>query len=735
MSESSRLEEAPESVSSKGPRRNGRRVAVEGGVRRATRPRPVPAGAPLTDATLYFNRELSWLDFNWRVLMQAEDDRIPLLERVRFLCITSTNLDEFFRKRVGGLKRQAAANVMERSPDGRSPQEQLLLIQQAAQQMHHDMTLTWDQVLKPELAKQCGIHVLNYADLDEEEKLRLTAHFRSHIFPILTPLAVDPGHPFPFLSNLSLSLAVMLRNPKRDVEYFARLKVPTSRGRWVPLLAPNSYVPLEQVIAHNIHELFRGMEVLGVFPFRVTRNADLRRNEEEADDLISMISEELRERRFAPIVRLEIERSTPRPVRDLLLRELALSGDDIFEDEGLIDHSHCMFFADLPLSEHRYDHWEPIVPVQLLSEGEKGESTDIFRILRDHDLLVHHPYESFRASVQRFVEEAATDPKVLAIKQTLYRTSDESPIVAALVRAAENGKQVAVLVEVKARFDEESNIEWGQQLEKSGVHVTYGVVGLKTHCKVTLVVREEREGMKTYCHIGTGNYNPATARFYTDFGLFTADPDIGADAINLFHYLTGYAPQQHYHRLIVAPRDLRPAMLELIRREIAHAEEGRGGHVMAKMNALDDTEIIRELYRASQAGVRVDLLVRGHCRLRPQVVGYSENIRVVSIVGRFLEHSRVYYFGNAGSPDLFIGSADWQRRNLEDRVEVLTPVSDLVIKGRLIRTLQFGLQDRTLGWTLNADGRYLRERSAAIEEGSQNILMERARQRRLEAET
>jgi polyphosphate kinase len=713
---------------------NGNVSTVDGGVRRATQPRAVPRNATLEDATLYFNRELSWLDFNWRVLHQAMDERIPLLERVRFLCITSSNLDEFFRKRVGGLKRQAAAGVMELSPDGRRPGEQLALIRRAAQQMHHDMTATWEQALRPQLADECGLRILDYADLSKKDRAALSEHFRSHIYPILTPLAVDFGHPFPFISNLSLSLAVTLRHPVRDAEYFARLKVPTSRGRWVALAEEKCYVPIEQVIAHNMDELFRGMEVVSVNPFRITRNADLRRDEEEAEDLIAMISEELRERRFAPVVRMEVERSMPESVRELLMREMALDPDDLYEDEGIIDHGDCLFFANLPLVEHRFEPFEPIVPVRLLPDSDTRDTEDIFRIIRQGDLLVHHPYESFRASVQRFVEEAATDDRVVAIKQTLYRTSEESPIVQALIRAAENGKQVAVLVEVKARFDEQNNIEWGQKLEKSGVHVTYGLAGLKTHSKVTLVVREEESGLRTYCHIGTGNYNPHTARLYTDLGLISADPDLGADAINLFHFLTGYAPQQSYRKLLVAPRDMRKGFLSRIQREIEQAERGRPARVAAKMNAMDDGQIIRELYRASQAGVKVDLLVRGHCRLRPGLPGYSENIRVVSILGRFLEHSRIYYFENDGAPEVFIGSADWQRRNLDDRVEVVVPVEDPVLKGRLARTLEFGLIDPVLAWDLQPDGRYIRRAGEHLQEGSQNVLMERARHRMLETE-
>lgn len=700
-------------------------------VPKATSPRPVPKGAPLDHPHLFFNRELSWLDFNWRVLYQAIDDRTPLLERVRFLSITSSNLDEFFRKRVGGLKRQAAAGVRALSPDGRSAQEQLALIRAAVLPMYQTMNKLWEETLKPGLASHAGIHIVDYPSLTTAQRKRLHEHFQSNIFPILTPLAVDQGHPFPFISNLSLSLAVMLRHPTRGTEHFARLKVPTSRGRWVPLEEPFHYVPLEDVIANNLHELFRGMEVEHVHAFQITRNADIRRDEEEADDLTELISDELRERRFAPVVRLEVQRSTPDKIRRLLMRELSLGPDDVYNSDGLIDHSDTAFFAQLDFPDLKFEPWEPTIPPRMFFEGETKDEPDIFSVIRNGDVLVHHPYESFRASVQRFVEEAADDPNVLAIKQTLYRTSEESPIVEALIRAAERGKQVAVLVEVKARFDEESNIEWGQMLEKSGVHVTYGLVGLKTHSKVTLVIREEEGGLRAYCHIGTGNYNPTTARLYTDLGLFTCSASIGVDAINLFHYLTGYAPEQHYRRLIVAPRDMRKAFIRLLHREIEHQKEHGNGRIIAKMNAIDDVEMIGELYKASQTGVKIDLIVRGHCRLRPGLRHYSENIRVISVIGRFLEHSRIYYFNNAGRPLVYIGSADWQRRNLDDRIEVAVPLEDSEIKQQVIRSLQVCLSDNRLAWDLHAEGHFVQRRRAEGEEevGFQAELMKRARQR------
>ncbi len=704
-------------------------AAPEFAVPKATSPRPVPKGAPLDHPHLFFNRELSWLDFNWRVLYQAMDERTPLLERVRFLSITSTNVDEFFRKRVGGLKRQAAAGVRALSPDGRTAVEQLALIREAVLPMYQTMNKLWEKELKPALAREAGIQICDYSSLTPAQTKRLHEHFQANIFPILTPLAVDQGHPFPFISNLSLSLAVMLRHPTRGTEHFARLKVPTSRGRWVALEEPLHYVPLEQVIAHNLHELFRGMKIEHVYPFQITRNADIRRDEEEADDLTELISDELRERRFAPVVRLEVPRAMPEKLRRLLMRELSLGPDDVYNSDGLIDHSSTEFFTRLDFPDLKFPPWEPVIPPRLLFEGETKDEPDIFSVISNGDLLVHHPYESFRASVQRFIEEAAIDPKVLAIKQTLYRTSEESPIVEALVRAAERGKQVAVLVEVKARFDEENNIEWGQMLEKSGVHVTYGLVGLKTHSKVTLVIREEEGGLRAYCHIGTGNYNPTTARFYTDFGLFTASPSIGVDAINLFHYLTGYAPEQHYRKLLVAPRDMRKAFIELVRREIDHHKANGNGRIIAKMNAIDDVEMIGELYKASQAGVKIDLIVRGHCRLRPGLRHYSENIRVISIIGRFLEHSRVYYFNNDGRPMVYLGSADWQRRNLDDRVEAVVPVENKDLKQQLIRILQLCLTDSRLAWDLHAEGHFVQRLPNDGEEviGCHDALMQRSR--------
>jgi polyphosphate kinase len=676
----------------------------------AVQPAEVPAGAAPNDPSLYFNRELGWLDFNWRVFSQVLDAENPPLERIRFLGIVSGNLDEFVQKRVGGLRRQEAAGVVTPSPDGRTPSEQLQLVRAAMRAMHAEIDRAWRDELKPCLAGE-GIRISTYSELSDPQREGLNRYFREHVYPVVTPLAVDPGHPFPFISNLSLSLAVQMCQPGRSALHFARLKVPTSEGRWLRVPdsdTPHHFIPLEEVVRHNVRRLFEGMEIVSVHTFRVTRNADVLRDEEEAEDLLAMISEELRERRVAPVVRLEVERTMPRYVRELLLRELQMSDADLVESEGELALVDTLQLAELELPRLRLAPWEPVTPERLAREGATEEEQDIFSILRQGDVLVHHPYESFAGSVQRMVEEAAVDPQVLAIKQTLYRTSDESPIVDALLRAAERGKQVAVLVEVKARFDEQNNIEWAQMLEHAGVHVTYGLVGLKTHAKALLVIRHESGSPRVYCHIGTGNYHVGNARVYTDLGLLTCHPVIGADVVNLFHFLTGHAPAQRYRRLIVAPTDMRAQFVQRIRREAALAEEGGAGRIIAKMNALDDVRMIQELYRASSAGVEIDLIVRGHCRLRPGLPGFSERIRVMSVIGRFLEHDRIFYFGNGGDPAVYIGSADWRGRNLDERVEAVVPVLNASLRSRLIEILELALRDNQLSWDLRPDGRYVK---------------------------
>lgn len=698
--------------------------------------RPVPEGADLNHPTLYFNRELSWIDFNWRVLHLALDERTPLLERVRFVAITASNLDEFIQKRVGGLKRQEAADVRKLSPDGRTPTEQLKHLRQAIKKMQNTMSSTWEHTLRPALRNQADIVIKDYGELIPYQRKWLHNYFREHIYPILTPLMVDPGHPFPFISNLSLSLAIILRNPEQNTTYFARLKVPTNQPRFLCIPEEEEeegtlFLPIEQLIAHHVDDLFPGMEIVAVHPFRITRNADLRRDEEEASDLLAIISEELRERRFASVVQLEVGKGMPLRVRRLLMQELELNLEDIYEVDGLLDLTGCFEIANLHFPKLQHDPWSPATPRRLIHEDKSEETHDIFSIIRQGDVLVHHPYDSFTTSVQRLVEEAADDKYVLAIKQTLYRTSDESPIIKALIHAAEQGKQVAVLVEVKARFDEANNIEWGRMLENAGVHVAYGLVGLKTHTKATLIVRRENQQLRAYCHIGTGNYNPKTARLYTDLGLLTCAPDLGHDIINLFHYITGYALKQYYKKAVIAPQNMRTVFYDLIEQEIALQKQFQNGKIIAKMNALDDVGIIQRLYQASQAGVQIDLIIRGHSRLRPGLPGYSDNIRLISILGRFLEHDRIFHFHNNGQPVTYIGSADWRSRNLNERVELMVPVEEPHLQQRLIQTLEAALNDNRLAWDLKADGTYhLRyPQEGEPERNFHQLLMEQAIER------
>lgn len=699
---------------------------------KAVAPQPVPEGAGLDHPSLYFNQELGWIDFNWRVLYQALDERLPLLERIRFVAITASNLDEFVQKRVGGLKRQEAAHVSKLSPDGRTPESQLNLVREAVRRMHHTLTQAWEHTLKPQLAGQANVVICNYAELSPKQQEPLYNLFKSQIYPILTPLTVDPGHPFPFISNLSLNLGVILRHKKRNTPQFARLKVPTT-PRWLQVQNPRGdgryyFVPVEQIIAYYIDELFPGMKIVGVHPFRVTRNADVSHDEEEAEDLLALISEELRERRFAEVVRLEVDQGMPAEERQLITEELDLGHKDVYEVDGLLDLTACFQLADLDFPALKYRPWEPVVPERVYQKQSIGLSHSIFSLIRQGDILVHHPYESFTATTQRLIEEAAVDEKVLAIKLTLYRTSAESPIVKALMQAAELGKQVAVLVEVKARFDEANNIEWARMMEDVGIHVAYGLVGLKTHTKATLIVRRESEGIRTYCHIGTGNYHPKTARLYTDFGLLTCNPELGRDIINLFHFLTGYAPGQSYSKVLVAPKTMRQRFNEMIDQEIRHQQKYGTGRIIAKMNGLDDVPIIQKLYQASQAGVQIDLIIRGHSRLRPGIKGYSDNIRVISILGRFLEHDRIFYFHNHDQPQIFIGSADWRGRNLNDRVELTTPIEEPALKRRLIQILENALSDNCLAWELDEEGNYIQRMppSPTEERNFHEMLMQRA---------
>jgi len=704
----------------------------------------------LRDPQYYISRELSWLEFNRRVLHEALDERTPLLERLKFLAIFSNNLDEYFMVRVAGLKQQVDAQVSKRTPDGRTPSDQLQDISQALQPMVLEQHHHFQQILRPAMADH-GISLVDYAELSDEQETYLEKYFEEQIFPVLTPLAVDPGHPFPYISNLSLNLAVVVRNAHTGRERFARVKVPKVLPRFVSL--PRSLeqrqnrassewmgVPLEQVIAHNLEFLFPGMIVEDYHTFRITRNADLEVEEDEADDLMLAIEQELRKRRLGgSVVRMEIEANTPEPVRTTLMQEMGLLEDDVYDIDGLVGLGDLMTFMGLPLDHLKDPKWTPVVPNSFKAIPASGEEeeinldledgSDIFRLIRQQDRLVHHPYHSFSGTVQRFITEAAQDPKVLAIKMTLYRTSGDSPIVNALISAAENGKQVAVLVELKARFDEENNINWARKLEKSGVHVVYGLVGLKTHTKVALVVRREHDSIRRYVHIGTGNYNPKTARLYTDLGLLSCRPDLGADLTDLFNYLTGYSQQQSYRKLLVAPVNLRQQLTALIHREIERSQAGESGRIIAKMNSLVDPDIIATLYEASQAGVQIDLIVRGICCLRPGLEGISDNIRVISIVGRLLEHSRIFYFHNNGNEIFLIGSADWMPRNLDRRVEAVVPIEDAQLRQELMTILEVSLADNRQAWDLQADGSY-RQRQPGDNgvRSSQAILMEMALQ-------
>ncbi|QLE54142.1 polyphosphate kinase 1 [Nostoc sp. TCL26-01] len=686
----------------------------------------------LNEPQYYINRELSWLEFNNRVLHEACDSRTPLLERLKFLAIFSSNLDEFFMVRVAALKQQVEAKVSQLTPDGRTPQQQLddirlNLIPQFTKQHQH-----FEQVVRPLLASH-GIHILDYINLTQKQRTYLDNYFEEQIFPVLTPLAVDPSHPFPYISNLSLNLAVVVKNPDTDEELFARVKVPNVLPRFLPLppdLATQengqqSYwtgVPLEQAIAHNLDSLFPGMNIQEYHPFRITRDADLALEEDEADDLLLAIEQELRKRRIGGSpVRIEIQSQTPEPIRNRLLEDLELTESDVYEVDGLLGLRDLMSFMALPLPELKDPPRQSVVPTRLQRLREPSldadtdvmeveEGRDFFSIIREKDLFVHHPYQSFSATVVRFITHAAHDPNVLAIKMTLYRTSGDSPIVNALIAAAENGKQVSVLVELKARFDEENNIYWARRLERVGVHVVYGLVGLKTHSKTVMVVRREKDRMRRYVHIGTGNYNPKTARLYTDLGLFSCREELGADITDLFNFLTGYSRQKSYRELLVAPVNMRDRFLELIRREIANAQNGFSGRIVAKMNSLVDPQIIATLYEASRAGVQIDLIIRGICCLRPGLPDISENIRIISIVGRFLEHSRIYYFHNNGQEEIYIGSADWMRRNLDRRVEVITPIQDPDIAKDLQEILGIMLADNRQAWDLQADGSYIQRR-------------------------
>ncbi|MBL8997031.1 MAG: polyphosphate kinase 1 [Gemmatimonadetes bacterium] len=659
----------------------------------------------------FLNRELSWLEFDSRVLHEAEDERTPLLERLKFLAIFASNLDEFYMVRVAGLRRQLSAGVLQAPPDGLTPAEQLALIDERVRALLERARHCLHEVLLPEL-RGIGVRLLGVHELEEDERTRLDAFFEGQVYPVLTPLAVDPGHPFPYISNLSLSLAVELRDPERGDVRFARVKVPKSLPRWVPTGRPHSYVPLEALIAERLDALFPGMEILGSHLFRLTRYSDLEiSHTEEPEDLLATIEEQLFQRRFGEVVRVEVQSGMPAHLRELLLEELRaseapemapLTDREILEPGPLLDVGDLLSLSAIDIPEHRDPPLIAVVPAEL-----RDANRSIFEVIREKDVLVHHPFDSFGASVETFIESAARDEHVLAIKMTLYRTSGDGAIVQALTQAAQRGKQVAVLVELQARFDEVNNIAWARTLESFGVHVVYGLPGLKTHTKTALVVRKEPEGIRRYVHVGTGNYNTRTARIYTDIGLLTCDEAIGADISDLFNSLTGYSRRADYRRLLVAPVNMRERVLALIDRETTHAVAGRPGRIIAKMNSLVDSECIDALYRASTAGVEVDLIVRGVCCLRPGVWGLSDKIRVISIIGRFLEHSRIWMFGNDAAPEYYFGSADWMPRNFDRRVEVVAPVDKPELQARLQGILEVCLQDNRQAWDLQPDGSYV----------------------------
>ncbi|MGP3977491.1 RNA degradosome polyphosphate kinase [Streptomyces sp. 8N114] len=664
-----------------------------------------PAAADLPPDR-FLDRERSWLEFNERVLELAEDPETPLLERANFLAIFAGNLDEFFMVRVAGLKRRIATGVATRSASGLKPREVLEGIWNRSRELMGRHAACYQRDISPALAAE-GLHLIRWAELTEKEQARLFTLFRRQIYPVLTPLAVDPAHPFPYISGLSLNLAVVVRNPVSGHNHFARVKVPPLLPRFLEA-SPHRYVPLEDVIAAHLEELFPGMEVLAHHMFRVTRNEDLEVEEDDAENLLQALEKELMRRRFGPPVRLEVEESIDPYVLDLLIRELKVSEAEVYPLPGPLDLTGLSGIASaMDRPELKYPKFVAGTHRDL-AEVESASPPDIFAALRERDVLLHHPYDSFSTSVQAFLEQAAADPDVLAIKQTLYRTSGDSPIVDALIDAAESGKQVLVLVEIKARFDEQANIKWARKLEEAGCHVVYGLVGLKTHCKLSLVVRQEGEVLRRYAHVGTGNYHPKTARLYEDLGLLTADQQVGADLSDLFNRLSGYSRRETYRRLLVAPRSLRDGLVSRIQKEITHHRAGHEAYIRIKVNSIVDETVCDALYRASMAGVPVQVWVRGICALRPGVPGLSENIQVRSVLGRFLEHSRVFCFGNGGEPEVWLGSADMMHRNLDRRIEALVRVTDPVQRASLNRLLESGLSDTTASWHLGPDGGWTR---------------------------
>jgi polyphosphate kinase len=678
----------------------------------------------IDDPALYFNRELSWLDFNQRVLELAEDEQVPLLERVRFCSIYASNLDEFFMVRVAGLFDQLDAGIQARGPDGLTPTEQIDAIQKRTLELDDRLCHCFGRQLRPELEEH-GIRIVTLDTASEEERREIDSRFEQQVFPALTPLVIGLGRPFPYISNLSLSLGVLLRDAESGNEIIARIKVPKELlGRFLPLGDGGlTFVPLEEVIAANLDALFPGTEVLEHGYFRVTRDADFNVSD-EADDLLQAVEDELRRRRFGEVVRLEVASGMNPKLRGQLVSALRLEDREVYDIEGRLDLADLGAIADVPgHSELRYPPWTPVTQPRL--QGEDDHPVDMFAEIRRRDIVVHHPYESFNTSVERFVAQAVADPDVLAIKQTVYRTSDDSPLVPSLIRASERGKQAVCMVELKARFDEEANIHWAKSLEEAGVHVVYGIPGLKTHVKAILVARREGEEVREYVHVGTGNYNPKTARLYTDLGIFTADPDVGADVAEMFNFLTGYGRPAGFRKLLVSPTTMREQIIEEIERTVEAHKAGEESRIALKMNSLVDARCIQALYEASQAGVRIELNVRGICCLRPGVEGVSENIRVCSIVGRFLEHSRIYAFRRGEETRVLMGSADLMPRNLDSRVELVAPVEDATIKAELLDVLERSLADNASSWDLGSDGTWSRRRPNGELRSAQEELMAR----------
>ena len=677
----------------------------------------------------YINRELSWIAFNERVLAQALDPRTPLLDQAKFSAIFSNNLDEFFMVRVASLKSQVEAGVNKPSEDGKSPLEQLLAIRERLIPLLREQQVHYRQHLRPKLLEH-RIELLDYKQLNNDQRQWVDNTFQTSVFPVLTPLAVDPAHPFPFVSNLSLNVAAVVVDPETGQRQFARVKVPQKNlPRFIAIpsnLSGQEHNPvhtaiaLEQVIAFNLKELFPGMTIEGHYFFRVTRDADLELRDLEADDLMLALEQGLQKRRMGgEVVRLEVPNEMPQDVVEMLMTGLSVEEGDLYVIDGPLGLDDLLSLTSLPLPNLKSRTHGGQTPTllarsqqHLLDEGaiEPDEFKSIFSVIRRQDILLHHPYELFSTTVEEFINQAADDPQVMGIKMTLYRTSKDSPIIAALIRAAENGKQVMALVELKARFDEDNNIQWARHLEQSGVHVVYGVLGLKTHTKIVLVVRKEKEKLQSYVHIGTGNYNSKTSKLYTDLGLLTANQELGQDLVELFNYLTGFSKQQSFRRLLVAPVTLRKGMELLIRREIEHAQQGREAVIRAKMNSLVDPTIIALLYEASQAGVTIELIIRGMCSLYPGCEGLSENIRVISIIGPFLEHSRIFSFANGGSPEVYIGSADWMSRNLDRRIEAVTPIEDPEHRQKLERLLQLYFNDNQGAWDMQSDGTFVQRK-------------------------